>query len=105
MSSRKVSVKEVETSPFSDQKPGSSGLRKKVSVFQQQNYTENFIQCILDSIPQNEREGCTVVVGGDGRYYMKDTIQIIARIAAANGVSLLIFVISLSYENVILCTS
>ena len=87
MRSQKESIREVETSPFSDQKPGSSGLRKKVSVFQQQNYTENFIQCILDSIPENEREGCTIVVGGDGRYYMKDSIQIIARMAAANGVS------------------
>jgi phosphoglucomutase len=50
------------------------------------------VQCILNSIPENERESCTIVVGGDGRYYMKDTIQTIARIAAANGVSLVIFV-------------
>ncbi len=92
MSSQSASIKEVKTSPFNDQKPGSSGLRRKVTVFQQQNYTENFVQCILNSMPENERKGCTIVVGGDGRYYMKDTIQIIARMAAANGVSLVILI-------------
>ncbi|CAB4019234.1 phosphoglucomutase-1 isoform X2, partial [Paramuricea clavata] len=90
MRSQTASIKEVKTSPFSDQKPGSSGLRKKVTLFQQQNYTENFVQCILNSIPENERESCTIVVGGDGRYYMKDTIQTIARMAAANGVGSLV---------------
>ena len=87
MSYQTASIKEVKTSPFSDQKPGSSGLRRKVSVFQQTNYTENFVQCVFSSIPESEREGCTIVVGGDGRFYMKDTIQIIARMAAAIGVS------------------
>lgn len=77
---------EVKTEPYSDQKPGSSGLRKKVTVFKQANYTENFIQSILDSIPTHDREGCEIIVGGDGRYFMKEAIQIIARIAAANGV-------------------
>ena len=89
MSSQEIVIKEIKTSPFNDQKPGSSGLRRKVTVFQQQNYTENFVQCILNSIPEKEREDCTIVVGGDGRYYMKETIQIIARMAAANNVSFL----------------
>ncbi|XP_046846374.1 phosphoglucomutase-1-like [Xenia sp. Carnegie-2017] len=78
---------EVKTEPYSDQKPGSSGLRKKVTVFKQANYTENFIQSILDSIPTHDREGCEIIVGGDGRYFMKEAILIIARIAAANGVA------------------
>ena len=88
MSGQTARIKEVKTSPFSDQKAGSSGLRRKVTVFQQQNFTENFVHCVLSSIPENERNGCTIIVGGDGRYYMKDTIQIIARMAAAIGVSL-----------------
>ena len=82
-----VAVQIVKTSPFNDQKAGSSGLRKKVLVYKQANYTENFVQCIFDAIPEERRNGCTMIVGGDGRYYMTDAIQIIARIAAANGVS------------------
>ncbi|XP_028403644.1 phosphoglucomutase-1-like [Dendronephthya gigantea] len=85
-----VKIKKVQSSPYDDQKPGSSGLRRKVEVFKQPNYTENFIQCIFDSIPEEQREGCVIIVGGDGRYYMKDAIQIIARIAAANGVGSLV---------------
>ena len=76
----------VKTSTFEGQKPGTSGLRKRVSVFKQSNYTENFVQCILDAIPVERRHGCRLVVGGDGRYYMKDAIQIISRMAAANKV-------------------
>ena len=81
-----VEVTVQETSPFDGQKPGTSGLRKAVTVFQQKHYTENFVQCILDSIPEEKRKGCTLVVGGDGRFFMRDAIQIISRIAAANGV-------------------
>lgn len=87
MSQISVGIQVIKSAPFNDQKPGSSGLRKKVSVYQQPNYTENFTQCIFDSIPEDRRNGCTMIVGGDGRYYMTNTIQIIARIAAANGVS------------------
>jgi len=81
-----VAVTLQETSPFDGQKPGTSGLRKAVTVFQQPHYTENFVQCILDSIPATKRAGCTLVVGGDGRFFMREAIQIIARMAAANEV-------------------
>ncbi|KAI5479445.1 hypothetical protein MNV49_003589 [Pseudohyphozyma bogoriensis] len=78
-------VKEIPTTPYDDQKPGTSGLRKKVVVFQKENYTENFIQAILDAIPTGA-QGATLVVGGDGRYWSPETIQKIIKIAAGNGV-------------------
>lgn len=75
----------IPTIPFEGQKPGTSGLRKKVKVFMEKHYTENFIQCILDA--QKEKiKGCTLVVGGDGRYFTMQAINIIIRIAAANEV-------------------
>ncbi len=78
-----MSVRTVATTPFSDQKPGTSGLRKKVPVFQQPHYLENFVQSIFDSI--NAPPGSTLTVGGDGRYYNREAIQIILKMAAANG--------------------
>lgn len=81
-----MEVTKIATSPFDGQKPGTSGLRKAVTVFQQPNYTENFVQCILDSIPQDDRKNCTLVVGGDGRFFMREAIQLIAKMAAANEV-------------------
>ncbi|AWU75405.1 uncharacterized protein C5L36_0B06500 [Pichia kudriavzevii] len=84
-----MSVREVHTTPFTDQKPGTSGLRKKTTRFQIENYTENFIQAVLYAIPQGAK-GATLVVGGDGRYYNDVFINIIAQISAANGVLKLI---------------
>ncbi|EER36080.1 phosphoglucomutase [Candida tropicalis MYA-3404] len=84
-----LSIKTIETKPFTDQKPGTSGLRKKVTVFKQPHYTENFIQSILDAIPEGAKDA-TLVVGGDGRYYNDVVIQLITKIAAANGVKKLI---------------
>lgn len=80
---------EVETIPFEGQKPGTSGLRKKVKVFMEKHYTENFIQCIFNTL-DDKVKGSTLVVGGDGRYFSKQAINTIIRIAAANGVSKLI---------------
>ncbi|GAB4289756.1 MAG: alpha-D-glucose phosphate-specific phosphoglucomutase [Methylophaga sp.] len=75
----------VNTVPFDDQKPGTSGLRKKVKIFQQAHYLENFVQSIFDAI--GDCRGKTLVVGGDGRYYNQTAIQIILKMAAANGFS------------------
>ncbi|KAJ2666388.1 hypothetical protein IW148_000872 [Coemansia sp. RSA 1199] len=81
-----LSVRSVPTSPFEGQKPGTSGLRKRVKVFKQENYTENFIQAIFTAMPAPGPQNATMVVGGDGRYYMKDVVQKIVRIGAANGI-------------------
>ena len=78
-----MTVKTVPTTPFADQKPGTSGLRKKVPVFQQQNYAENFIQSIFDSLEGFAGE--TLVIGGDGRFYNREVIQLAIKMAAANG--------------------
>lgn len=77
----------VPTTPFDGQKPGTSGLRKKTTVFQQPHYLENFVQSIFDALPAEELRGSTLVVSGDGRYHNKQAIQIICRLAAANGVA------------------
>jgi phosphoglucomutase len=73
----------VETKPFEGQKPGTSGLRKKVKVFSQPHYAENFIQSVFDAL--SGYEGTTLVIGGDGRFLNKDVIVTAIRIAAANG--------------------
>jgi phosphoglucomutase len=73
----------VLTEAFSDQKPGTSGLRKKVVIFQQPHYAENFIQSVFDVV--TDKQGATLVVGGDGRFLNREVIQIAIRMAAANG--------------------
>ncbi len=75
----------VDTTPIAGQKPGTSGLRKTVPVFQAPHYLENFVQAIFDAIP--DLAGRTLVVGGDGRYFNREAIQVILRMAAANGVA------------------
>ena len=77
-------IRTVETKPFTDQKPGTSGLRKKVPEFQQANYVENFVQSIFDLL--RKAMPCKLLVlGGDGRYYNREAIQKVIKIAAANG--------------------
>lgn len=78
-----MSIQTIETKPFADQKPGTSGLRKRVGVFMQPNYVENFVQAIFDSL--EGFKGKTLVIGGDGRYFNDVAIQKIIRIASANG--------------------
>ncbi|MGY2779646.1 phosphoglucomutase [Thermostichus sp. MS-CIW-23] len=79
-----MSLRIVPTTPFPGQRPGTSGLRKPVSVFQQPHYLENFVQSIFDVLEGSS--GQTLVVGGDGRYYNREAIQILLKMAAANGI-------------------
>jgi len=80
-----MSVSTVTTTAFAGQRPGTSGLRKKVTVFQQPHYLENFVQAIFDVVP--ELKGGTLVLGGDGRYHNRAAVQTILQMAAANGVA------------------
>ncbi len=79
-----MDIRVVTTSPFPDQSPGTSGLRRKVATFRQPHYLENFVQATLDSVALPS--DAAVVVGGDGRYHNREAIQVILRMAAANGV-------------------
>jgi len=74
----------IETTPYDDQKPGTSGLRKSVKTFQQKNYLANFVQSIFNAIP--DLSGGKIIVGGDGRFYNDEAVHIILGIAAANGI-------------------
>ncbi|XP_026886240.2 phosphoglucomutase-1 [Electrophorus electricus] len=90
-SGKMVKITVVKTSAYTDQKPGTSGLRKRVTVFQRnQHYAENFIQSIISAVDPSQRQEGTLVVGGDGRFFMKDAIQLIVQIAAANGIGRLV---------------
>src|ERR1700722_11415796 len=74
----------VPTTPYNDQRAGTSGLRKSVDVFKQKNYLENFVQSVFDVRESNH--GKTLVLGGDGRYFNRQAAQIILKMAAANGI-------------------
>ena len=78
-----MQIETITTQPYNDQNPGTSGLRKKVKLFQQPGYLENFVQSIFDSL--EDFKGKSLVLGGDGRYFNRVAIQIIIKIAAANG--------------------
>ena len=80
-----MNIATVITTPFSDQKPGTSGLRKKVTVFRTPGYLENFVQAVFDTI--DAPPGSTLVLGGDGRYHNREAIQVILRMAAAAGIA------------------
>lgn len=85
---RGESVQTVPTQPFEGQRPGTSGLRKKTRVFMQPGYLENFVQAVFDAVRADAPDGFgaeTLVVGGDGRYYNREAVQTIIRMAAANG--------------------
>jgi phosphoglucomutase len=80
-----MAVEIVTTTPFPGQKPGTSGLRQKVAVFRKPHYLANFVQCIFDEI--GAPADATLVLGGDGRYFNREAVQIILKMAAANGYS------------------
>ena len=79
-----MTILKINTTPIAGQRPGTSGLRKKVAEFQQPGYLENFVQAIFNTL--TDVAGQTMVLGGDGRYYNRQAIQVILRIAAAHGV-------------------
>ena len=78
-----MTIQTITTTPFAGQRPGTSGLRKKVAVFSQPGYLENFVQAIFDSLEGSI--GQTLVLGGDGRFYNRIAIHTILRMAAAHG--------------------
>lgn len=80
-----MAIREISSKPYPDQKSGTAGLRKKVAVFQQPHYLENFLQSIFDCVPA--LKGQTLVIGGDGRYHNRAAIQTAIAMAAANGVA------------------
>ena len=75
----------VPITPFPDQRPGTSGLRKKVPVFRQPGYVEAFVQSVFDALPEAVGDGVagkTLVLGGDGRFFNAEAAQIILRMMA-----------------------
>lgn len=84
-----IPVLTVQTAPYEDQRPtGGGGLRRPTALFEsQRNYLPNFVQSLLSSVDLRDRQGCTMVVGSDGRYFSKTAIEIVVQMAAANGVS------------------
>lgn len=92
-----MAIQTIPTEPFAGQRPGTSGLRKKVAVFTQPHYLENFVQALLDVLNASAADGQalagqalagqTLVLGGDGRFFNRSAVQIILKLAAANGVA------------------
>jgi phosphoglucomutase len=88
-----MTIREIPLAPYTDQRPGTSGLRKKVSVFRQPGYLEAFVQSLFDALPEavgDSAAGKTLVLGGDGRFFNDVAIRAIVAIAAANGVGQLL---------------
>ncbi|CAJ0951411.1 unnamed protein product, partial [Mesorhabditis belari] len=85
-----IGITTVDVKPFEGQKPGTSGLRKRVKEWQQEHYTENFVQAVLDGGLGDKKVGSTVVVGGDGRFLCVEAVNAIIKISAANGIGHLI---------------
>ncbi|KAM3846002.1 phosphoglucomutase-like protein 5 [Vipera latastei] len=87
-----IPVLTVQTVPYEDQKPtGGGGLRRPTAIFEgQRNYLPNFIQSLLSSIDLRDRQGCTMVVGSDGRYFSRTATEVVVQMAAANGIGRLI---------------
>lgn len=83
-----IPVLTVQTAPYEDQRPtGGGGLRRPTGLFEsQRNYLPNFVQSLLSSVDLRDRQGCTMVVGSDGRYFSRAAIEIVVQMAAANGV-------------------
>uniref|UniRef100_A0A8L0DS83 Phosphoglucomutase 5 n=1 Tax=Oncorhynchus mykiss TaxID=8022 RepID=A0A8L0DS83_ONCMY len=91
METNPIPVVTVQTSPFDDQRPGTNGLRRKTELFEgKKNYLQNYIQSLLSSIDLRDRQGCTMVVGSDGRYFSRAATEIIVQMAAANGIGRLV---------------
>ncbi|XP_062120560.1 phosphoglucomutase, chloroplastic [Humulus lupulus] len=81
-----IKINSIPTKPIEGQKTGTSGLRKKVKVFMQENYLANWIQALFNSLPLEDYKNGALVLGGDGRYFNREAAQIIIKIAAGNGV-------------------
>ena len=92
-----MAILTLSTQAFSGQRPGTSGLRKKVTVFTQPLYLENFVQALLDVLNTGQSDGralrgATLVLGGDGRFHNRVAVQTILKLAAANGVGRVLLV-------------
>ncbi|XP_057262088.1 phosphoglucomutase-like protein 5 [Pezoporus wallicus] len=87
-----IPVLTVQTAPYEDQRPtGGGGLRRPTALFEsQRNYLPNFVQSLLSSVDLRDRQGCTMVVGSDGRYFSRTAIEIVVQMAAANGIGRLV---------------
>ncbi|KAG9270935.1 phosphoglucomutase-like protein 5 [Astyanax mexicanus] len=91
METTPIPVLTVQTTPFEDQRPGSTGLRRRTAVFEtQKNFLQNYIQSLLSAIDLRDRQGCTMLVGSDGRYFSRTAIEVIVQMAAANGIGRLV---------------